>query len=273
MTKAIVDHALRALLYEVVTNPKPGLVDPVDAGSHLDMDVFTFINSSLALEDYLNYACELGESFTESDLTIMFNLLRQAGLNAEKAMLKATNNVNTHKGAVFSLGIFVCAQSYAKKNHQNIYQVIKKMCNNLVKKDLSQKKVNETAGERQYKRYGLGGVRQLAQDGYPVVEKVAYPFLIQATGNLNERFLDTLIVLALNTQDSTFIKRAGGIDKLPWLKEVCEHYLDLGGSKMPAGFAYLRKLNKIFKENNYSLGGCADLLILTIFMALENNEL
>lgn len=273
MTKKIVNHALKALLYEVVTNPKPGLVDPVDVGSHSDMDVFTFIDSSLALEDYLNCAYEIGISFTGEDLTEMFNLLRQEGIIAEKSMLEATKNVNTHKGAVFSLGIFVCGQSYAKKNNQNFYQVIRKMCQNLVKKDFSKNQTAETAGEKQYKAYGLGGVRQLAQDGYPVVEKVAYPFLTQATGTLNEKLLDTLMVLALNTQDSTFIKRAGGIEKLPWLKQVCQHYLDLGGSKTEAGFAYLKKLNKIFKENNYSLGGCADLLILTIFMALENNQL
>lgn len=273
MTKKIVNHALKALLYEVVTNPKPGLVDPVDVGSHSDMDVFTFIDSSLALEDYLTHACEIGERFNKKDLTKMFDLLRQSGIEAERAMFEATKNVNTHKGAVFSLGIFVCAQSYAKKHSQNVYQVIREMCQGLVKKDFSKNKIQNTAGEQQYKTYGLGGVRQLAQDGYPVVEKVAYPFLTQATGTLNERLLDTLMVLALNTEDSTFIKRAGGLEQLPWLKRVCQQYLDLGGSKTEAGFAYLKELNVIFKEKNYSLGGCADLLILTIFMALENNQL
>lgn len=141
MTKKIVNHALKALLYEVVTNPKPGLVDPIDVGSHSDMDVFTFIDSSLALEDYLNCACKIGINFAGKDLTEMFNFLRQEGIIAEKSMLEATKNVNTHKGAVFSLGIFICAQSYAKNNNQNVYQVIRKMCRDLVKNDFSIKKI------------------------------------------------------------------------------------------------------------------------------------
>lgn len=90
---------------------------------------------------------------------------------------------------------------------------------------------------------------------------------------MNERLLDTLMVLASHTQDSTFIKRSGDISKLDWLKEVSQKYFKLGGSKTAQGFAYLQELNKIFKEENYSLGGCADLLILTIFMALEENKL
>lgn len=139
MSKQIVNNALKALLYEVIINPKPGLVDPVDNGSHNDMDVFTFVNSSLALEEYLDKAAEIGESFTGTDLTIMFNRLREKGVLAEKAMLTATQGVNTHKGAVFSLGIFVCAQSYAKRNRQNVYDVIRSMCANLIEHDLIKK--------------------------------------------------------------------------------------------------------------------------------------
>ena len=39
--------AVRALLYEVITTPKPGLVDRRNSGSHKDMDVFTFMDLSL----------------------------------------------------------------------------------------------------------------------------------------------------------------------------------------------------------------------------------
>ena len=55
----ITQNALKALLYEVVTNPKPGLVDPVDVGSHLDMNVYLFIDSSLSLENILNSQLKL----------------------------------------------------------------------------------------------------------------------------------------------------------------------------------------------------------------------
>lgn len=269
-----VANALRALLYEVVVNPKPGLVDPADTGSHNDMDVFTFIDSSIALAPYLTKAYEIGQNFAGDDLQIMFNSLRKEGVLAEKAMFKATENVNTHKGAVFSLGIFVCAKSYADKNGQNIYEVIRQMCQGLSQHDLVQKKVQtNSAGEEQFKRYGIKGVREIAEGGYQIIEKKALPFLNQTTGTINQRLMDTLIYLAGQTEDSTFIKRSGGLDRLTWLKQVSKKYLTLGGCKTKAGFQYLFKLNKIFKTENLSLGGCADLLIITIFMALEENTI
>ncbi|MGQ5709483.1 triphosphoribosyl-dephospho-CoA synthase CitG [Lactobacillus sp. PSON] len=270
--KKIVNNALKALLYEVVTLPKPGLVDPADTGSHLDMDVFTFINSSLALQPYLEKAAEIGENFFEEDLTKMFISLRQVGIIAEKEMLQATNNVNTHKGAIFSLGIFVCARSYAKPRNLNTFIVIKKMCHNLVRHDFAKlNQHNATAGELQYLKYKLGGVRQLAEEGYPVVENISLPYLKNRPGTLNERLIDTLMVLATKIDDSTFIKRSGDAKKITWLHQASQQFLDKGGCQSREGLEYLHQLNVIFKQENYSIGGCADLLIVTIFMALEYN--
>lgn len=273
MIDTIVNHALESLLYEVVVNPKPGLVDPVDNGSHQDMDVFTFINSTISLRKYLTQAAEIGEKFTDSNLREMFEQLRQVGLLAEKDMFTATNGVNTHKGAIFSLGIFVCARSFAVKNDKDTFDTIKAMCQGLLTRDMQQVKQPKTAGEYQFLKYGQGGVREIAQNGYPMVEHVALPYLKKSTGTLNERLLDTLMVIASVTQDSTFIKRAGGMQDLKWLHEVCLHYLKLGGSKTDAGMDFLQQENVVFKRHNYSIGGCADLLIVTIFMALELNYL
>lgn len=269
MTKKIVKNALASLLYEVVVNPKPGLVDPVDNGAHHDMDVFTFINSSLALEDYLVAAERIGTNFAASDLKEMFFKLRLRGKLAEQEMYAATDGVNTHKGAIFSLGIFVTARSFALENQEDTFTVIKKMCAGLVKHDLGKLKKPHTAGERQFIRYGAGGVRQMAQAGYPVVEKIALPFLKNREGTLNQRLLDTLMLIAGSTQDSTFIKRSGGLQNLKWLQGVSHHFLKLGGSETVAGRDFIKKENELFKQRNYSLGGCADLLIVTIFMALE----
>ena len=67
----ITRNAIKALLYEVVTNPKPGLVDPVDVGSHPDMNVYLFIDSSLSLESYFRQAAKIGADFTGQDLRQM----------------------------------------------------------------------------------------------------------------------------------------------------------------------------------------------------------
>ena len=266
----IVQNAIKALLYEVVTNPKPGLVDPADVGPHPDMNVYMFIDSSLSLENYFKQAAQIGSEFDGADLHKMFSSLRQAGIQAEKTMFVATQNVNTHKGAVFSLGLFVCAAAYCQKHQEsNEFEIIKRMTQGLVKHDLGIKQ--ETAGEQQFLQYGKGGVRAEAEAGYPLVEKVALPFLSQTTGDLNARLLDTLMKILSEVEDSNLIKRAGNIEVIGWAHQQAKKYLALGGYQTGAGRQFMKKINQVFKEKNYSLGGSADLLIITIFMALQRN--
>lgn len=101
--------AVRALLYEVTTTPKPGLVDRRNSGSHKDMDVFTFMDSAAALYPYFEACARTGRETAEQPAPETFAALRPLGCEAEGEMLDATGGVNTHKGAVFSVGI-VCAE-------------------------------------------------------------------------------------------------------------------------------------------------------------------
>lgn len=97
-------QAARALLYEVATTPKPGLVDRANSGSHRDMDFFTFLDSTAALLPYLEQAVAAGQETAQRPPEETFTRLREMGLAAERAMFGATQGVNTHKGAIFSLG-------------------------------------------------------------------------------------------------------------------------------------------------------------------------
>ncbi|TFW16924.1 triphosphoribosyl-dephospho-CoA synthase, partial [Duganella callida] len=94
--------AVRSLHAELCLYPKPGLVSPVDSGSHDDMDAVTFMRSMFALRHYFWKICLAGLDDAP------FARLRQLGIAAETAMLKATGGVNTHRGAIFSLGL-LCA--------------------------------------------------------------------------------------------------------------------------------------------------------------------
>lgn len=98
---------------------------------------------------------------------------------------------------------------------------------------------------------------------------MALPFLAKSTGELNTRLLDTLMKIVRQIEDSNLIKRAGNIQVVEWSHEQAEKYLDLGGYGTAAGKEFMQELNRIFKEKNYSLGGSADILIITIFMALQ----
>lgn len=265
--ESITQNALKALLYEVVTNPKPGLVDPVDVGSHPDMNAYMFIDSSISLRSYFHQAASIGASFDKEDLHEMFESLRKVGIEAEKTMFTTTSNVNTHKGAIFSLGLFVCAAAYCEKNDKDEFLVVKQMTKGLVKRDLGKSQL--TAGERQFVKYGKGGARAQAEAGYPLVKEVALPFLKQSKGDLNIRLLDTLMKIVSEIEDSNLIKRANNIEIIPWAQMQAKHYLALGGYGTPAGKQYMHQLNQTLKRKNLSLGGSADILILTIFIALQ----
>lgn len=266
--------AVKSLLYEVSVNPKPGLVDPVDVGSHGDMNVFTFIDSSISLAEYFEDSFSYGYSFKKDNFTELFNGVRLLGIKAERDMFKATNGINTHKGAIFSLGIIVAAVGYLEKSgllsYVNIQTTIQKMLLGLVEHDFAEvknkKEAELTAGEIQYIKYGQTGIRGEAEAGFPIVFNHSLPFLLQTQGSLNNRFLDTLFEILKHSEDSNLIKRAGQIEVVSWSHQVARKYFEKGGSNTIEGHAYLIELNKIFKDKNLSLGGSADLLILTIFL-------
>ena len=97
--------AAQSLLREVHTTPKPGLVDRRNNGSHKDMDIGLFEASAKALQPYFQNCVEIGQETAALSPEETFPLLRKAGVRAEDAMLRATGGVNTHKGAVFTLGL------------------------------------------------------------------------------------------------------------------------------------------------------------------------
>ena len=268
--ETVVNNALKGLLYEVSLNPNPGLVDPVSMGSHTDMNMFMFIDSSLSLKSYLDKAFKLGRNFEGSDLKLLFNALRAEGVLAEQTMFNATNNVNTHKGAIFSLGIWVTAIAYSTKDGSatmtEVRRVIQRMVEGLIEKDLASNRVAMTAGEQQFQTYQLTGIRGEAVNGFPGVAEIAVPFLQATFGTMTQRLLDTLMKIAATLEDSTLIKRAKTPDVLAEIKEWTSIYFKLGGSHTEEGMKYLYDLDRVFIERNLSIGGSADTLILTIFI-------
>ena len=277
-TKIIVNHALRALLYEVTVNPKPGLVDPLSAGPHPDMNAFMFSDSALSLAPYFNACAAAGVAYTAVDLTGLFKQIRGIGVQAEQTMFAATKGVNTHKGAVFSLGVLVTAAAYQLQHPDvDLATIVRTMLAGLTANDFNDLNTKDpttlTAGERQYLTYGIKGIRGEAEAGYPTVMQVALPALRRSRGTINQRLLDTLMAIVQATVDTNLVKRAHDPHVIDWVHDQAHRYFDLGGSRSEAGMAFLCELNQIFVDHNYSLGGSADLLILTIFIGLQTDIL
>ncbi|KRN22519.1 triphosphoribosyl-dephospho-CoA synthase [Lacticaseibacillus camelliae] len=271
----LANFATRALLYEVSVNPKPGLVDPVSAGPHPDMTVFTFIDSSLSLQPYLQFCATAGAGWT-AELPALFQQLRPAGVQAEKAMYQATGGVNTHKGAIFSLGILVAATAYqqAAPGAASVQAVVQQMLAGLTEQDFAHTAGKPaaalTAGEKLYLAHGLTGVRGEAEAGYPSVFAHGLPTLKQAQGSLNERLLDSLLAIVAHFEDTNLIHRAGTTAVVADAQAQAQAILDAGGTHTDAGKKLLAQMNSDFLRRNLSLGGSADMLILTTFLALVN---
>ncbi|PMD72079.1 triphosphoribosyl-dephospho-CoA synthase CitG [Companilactobacillus nuruki] len=263
----LANKALKALLYEVDVQPKPGLVDPVDHSTHLDMDVFTFIDSAVSLRPYLEEFAQAGIDFKGNDLTELFKSIRPIGIKAEKTMFAATGGINTHKGAIFSLGILLAAAGY---DVDDIQQTTKKMLKGLTEndfKDLDTKK-NLTNGEKMYLKYGITGIRGEAEKGYPVVFEKSLPYLKNHFGNdFGMSLLDTLMMIVSESYDSNVVKR-GNLDSLKNVQKYAQDILSKGGCSSSEGHELLADMNSYCTENNLSLGGSADLLIITIFLFL-----
>lgn len=274
----LVGDAIRALMYEVSVNPKPGLVDPINRGPHPDMDVFTFIDSAVGLRRYFVKCVAHGAAFQGNELTRLFAGIRPAGIEAEQAMFVATHGVNTHKGAIFSLGILVTAEAY-HLNHptQSVTEIVKSMLKGLTQNDFddldSKSPEDLTAGEREYLKYGIKGIRGEAEAGYPTVMTIGLPALRAAKGDKNQRLLDTLMRIVGHSIDTNLVKRAGNDDVINWAQAQSAKYFELGGSRSAEGMAFLNQLNETFNKRNLSLGGSADLLILTIFLGLREGIL
>src|SRR5580693_178755 len=103
----VADLAKAALLAELETWPKPGLVSHVDSGSHTDMDASTFKASAIAITPFYGHLTVAGGA------GFGMERLRQIGVEAERAMLAATGGVNTHRGAIFGLGLLCAAAGAA----------------------------------------------------------------------------------------------------------------------------------------------------------------
>ena len=275
VAELLADQAVEAMLNEVVTWPKPGLVDPVEHRAHPDMDVFTFIQSATSLRPYFKQAATAGLNFPAGQpRPLLFSQLRLLGQRAEATMFKATAGINTHKGTIFSLGILTGAVAALKGRRLpvtqlNVQRVVKEMLADLLATDLDglNQEQTLTAGERQYLAYGQTGIRGEAASGFPTVFKAGLPTWRANWGmNQNDRQLTAFLAIARHTDDTTLVKRAGDPAILAWKDQQLDRFFELGGLTTKQGRQFLVDLEKDFSDRHLSLGGAADLLIATIFL-------
>ena len=248
----IADMATRALLAELDATPKPGLVDRHDNGAHHDMDYPLMSKSIEALRPYFVRLALMGYSATLPAAAGV----RQVGLEAERAMLAATGGVNTHKGALFSMGLAVAAAAHqACLNHrveaQPLQQSIVALASQLTA-------AAGTHGAAVASKTRVRGALAMAQAGYEDLFDCWLPFL---EDNLHDDnvMLKTLLLIMSQLDDTNVYYRRGA--------QVAMQVKEEAGSLLRNfSIAGLEQMNRECIAGNISPGGAADMLSLTCFI-------
>lgn len=270
----ISELALRAVLDEVCTTPKPGLVDRSNSGSHRDMDFFTFTASASALAPYWSKCVEIGQETRRLPPEETFRKLRPAGRQAERDMLRATGGRNTHKGMIFSLGT-VCAAAGRlwapegpDRQPEHLLRQCAAMCRDAVERDfhsISFAGRRDTVGARLYLDYGLRGIRGEVANGLPSVLQIGLPSLeaaLDAGFGRNDAGVLALLHLLAGVTDTNMISR-GGIAAARAASAQAAELLRHGAA---SALAEAARFDQDFIAQNLSPGGCADLLAITYFL-------
>lgn len=261
--RRIADLAHRALIDELEAWPKPGLVSPLDSGSHDDMDAGTLRRSAGAIAPFFAELVEAGAAGAP------LVTLRGIGLAAEAAMLRATGGVNAHKGAIFSLGL-ICAASGlvgdgAPSAEARAEQVGVLWGNEIARRPASP----STHGGKAILRFGVGGAAAEAAAGFPIVRSIGLPALRRgrrlSPGNARAARIECLFALMAELDDTNLLHR-GGAEGLRFAQRAARGFLEEGGVGAEEWQKRALALHHAFVAARLSPGGSADLLAVTMFL-------
>lgn len=272
----IIGHlASMALQAELDTTPKPGLVDRNDNGAHCDMDHALMQRSIKALHPYFVRLAQLGFNDKQPCHDEIVNI----GIEAEREMFKATGGVNTHKGALFSIGL--AAVALAGESFCRITQA--EGCGTMAYNDVNSKQIqslsnsiaslarlfpdtNGTHGSKAKANNILKGALDNAREGYTQLFKAWLPFYIDriAEGD-NYALHKTLLRIMCDLDDTNIVYRTS-METMQEVKTEARQMLDT--SRNIVNFeAALQAMNTDYIHRNISPGGSADMLSLVVFLS------
>ncbi|RAS15704.1 triphosphoribosyl-dephospho-CoA synthase [Microvirgula sp. AG722] len=264
----IADLAVRALVDEAELTPKPGLVDQRGSGAHRDLTLDLMRRSAHALYDGF---ARMGEAaaHAEADLALR-EAVGRIGREAEADMMRVTGGVNTHRGAIWALGLLSAAAAMQPADLMAANVARRAASLACLADRFSQPQASN--GERMRTRYGVPGARGEAQQAFPHVIDIGLPALraSRAAGQPEDvARLDALIAILARLHDTCVLSR-GGEAALRDAQSLARDILRAGGTGSLQGQHLLYRLELNMLAHNASPGGAADLLAATLFLdALE----
>jgi triphosphoribosyl-dephospho-CoA synthase len=261
LAERLADLAVDALIDEADLSPKPALVDRRGNGAHTDLHLGLMHASALSLWSAFKEMAEAAIECGEIGLPLR-EAVGRIGREGEQAMLATTGGVNTHRGAIWALGLLVTAAALEPAGSITLRAArLALLDDRYAPRPLSH-------GAQVAQRYGARGAREEAQLGFPSVVQRALPQLKRSRaaghGEQNAR-LDALLAIMTRLADTCVLYRAGE-DGLRTMQLGAQAVLDAGGSASLAGRRRLHELDEQLIALNASPGGAADLLATCLFI-------
>lgn len=265
LAERLADLAVDALIDEADLSPKPALVDRRGNGAHTDLHLGLMHASALSLWPAFKEMAEAALAFGAVGLPLR-EALGRIGREGEQAMLATTGGVNTHRGAIWALGLLVAAAALEPRSTGAGSVALRAARLALLEDRYAPRPLSH--GAQVALRYGVRGAREEAQQGFPSVLQWGLPQLkrsrAQGHGEQNAR-LDALLAIMSRLADTCVLYRAGE-QGLQAMQQGAQAVLDAGGSASLAGRRRLHELDLQLLTLNASPGGAADLLAASLLL-------
>lgn len=270
-SSVLADAAVWSLIQEMELTPKPALVDARGPGAHRDMNLAMLRRSALALrETFFSIVARAFEAELSIDLREDLTALGREG---EKSMLAETKGVNTHRGAIWTLGLLCAATSMLGSSAIEPEEVC--MLAGLLARLPDRNAVPQLShGLLAYQRYGARGARGEAENGFPNLVANALPMLKKSRGDGGSEIqarLNAFLSIMEKLEDTCLLYR-GGPRALAVARHGARKSLDLGGAATKEGMQALLGLDASLLRMGASPGGSADLLAGALFLEAAEKE-
>jgi triphosphoribosyl-dephospho-CoA synthase len=254
--------ARRSLELELFTWPKPGLVSHLDSGAHEDMNADLVRASALCLEPFFTQLAAAGAA------AATLHALRDIGIAAERVMLEVTRGVNTHRGAIFGLGLLSAAAGWLALGGTPAARSLGEHVRRMWGRSLRMTAPSGSHGAYVFARYGAGGARTEAATGFAHVYLIGLPALRRARGlgaDEEAARVQACFALIAAVADTNILYRAGP-EGLEHAQAVARRFLVEGGVQRDDWRERAADAHADFVSRRLSPGGCADLLAMTLFV-------
>lgn len=267
LAERLADLAVDALIDEADLSPKPALVDRRSSGAHTDLHLGLMHASAISLWPAFKQMADAAIAISDINPALRETIGR-LGREGEAAMMRTTNGVNTHRGAIWALGLLVTAAALDPDDlsPEGLCQRAGQLA--VIEDRYQTANQSHSHGQTVAQKYGAMGAREQAQAGFPAVIQTGLPQLLCSRaaghGEQNAR-LDALLAIMTTLSDTCVLYRAGE-EGLHAMQHGAQRVLDAGGSATLGGRRALNQLDQQLLSLNASPGGAADLLAACLFI-------